>query len=96
MPGATANGSFAYIPISSVIEQAMSTVAVIAPANDIPVPGVERMPGLTTTMYAIVKKVVMPPARSPYLEAGEGEDTARNIVLRPWMLFTRDNALAAR
>jgi hypothetical protein len=26
------------------------------------------MPGLTTTMYAIVKKVVMPPARSPYFD----------------------------
>src|SRR5216684_8810955 len=45
---------------------AMSTVAVNAPENGMPVPGVERMPGLTTTMYAIVKNVVTPPTTSAY------------------------------
>ena len=55
----------------------MSTVAVSAPENGMPVPGVDRMPGLTTTMYAIVKNVVTPPARSPYFEARQAEaDTA--------------------
>jgi hypothetical protein len=29
-----------------------------------PVPGEERIAGLTMTMYAIVKKVVMPPTTS--------------------------------
>ena len=43
---------------------ATRTVAVIAPENGMPVPGVERMLGLTTTMYAIVKKVVRPPTMS--------------------------------
>src|SRR5690348_15268853 len=45
---------------------ATSTVAVSAPENGMPVPGVERMLGFTTTMYAIVKKVVMPPMMSAY------------------------------
>ncbi len=43
---------------------AMSTVAVSAPENGMPVPGVARMAGFTTTMYDIVKKVVMPPMTS--------------------------------
>ena len=43
---------------------ATSTVAVIAPENGIPVPSVARMAGFTTTMYAIVKNVVMPPTMS--------------------------------
>ena len=50
MPGATANGSFAYSPIRSVIVDATSTVAVITPANGTPVPGDDRIAGLTTTM----------------------------------------------
>jgi hypothetical protein len=40
------------------------TVAVSAPENGIPVPGVERIDGFTTTMYDIVKKVVMPATTS--------------------------------
>ena len=43
---------------------ATSTVAVNAPKKGIPVPGVARIPGLTTTMYAIVTKVVRPPRMS--------------------------------
>src|SRR5436309_8977347 len=66
MPGATANGRRAYRPMSSVMLAATSTVAVSAPVNGIPVPGVDRMPGLTTTMYAIVKNVVTPPITSAY------------------------------
>src|ERR1051326_5895548 len=60
MPGATAKGSFAYRPISNVITKQTSTVAVSTPLNAMPVPGVERIDGFTTTMKAIVKKVVMP------------------------------------
>ena len=41
--------------------KATSTVALITPENDMPVPGVDRMAGLTMTMYAIVTKVVTPP-----------------------------------
>ena len=44
--------------------EAIRTVAVSAPANGMPVPGVERMAGFTTTIYAIVKKVVTPPITS--------------------------------
>ena len=43
---------------------ATRTVAVIAPENGMPVPAVARIAGFTTTMYAIVKKVVMPPMAS--------------------------------
>src|SRR5260221_6236525 len=43
---------------------AMSTVAVNAPENGTPVPGVARIVGLTITMYAIVKNVVTPPMTS--------------------------------
>ena len=51
MPGATANGSFAYTPISSVIVKQMITVAVITPLKAIPVlPSAERICGLTTTI----------------------------------------------
>ena len=50
IPGATANGRRAYSPISSVMLPAISTVAVIAPENGMPVPGVDRIPGFTTTM----------------------------------------------
>src|ERR1041384_2101443 len=61
MPGATANGSFAYKPISRVIVKQMMTVAVSTPLKDMPVlPSAEMIWGLTTTMYAIVKKVVIP------------------------------------
>ena len=50
IPGATANGSRAYRPISSVIDTQTSTVAVSTPLNGMPVPGVERIDGFTTTM----------------------------------------------
>ena len=43
---------------------AISTVAVSTPENAMPVPGVARMEGFTTTMYDIVKKVVTPPMTS--------------------------------
>src|SRR5687767_470522 len=61
--------------MNRVIRNEISTVAVSAPVNGMPVPGADRMPGFTTTMYAIVKKVVTPPAKSPYLDA-EGRLTA--------------------
>ena len=60
MPGATANGSFAYKPISNVITMQTRTVAVNTPLKAMPVPGVERMAGFTIRMYDIVKNVVMP------------------------------------
>ena len=61
IPGATANGSFAYKPINRVIVKQTSTVAVNTPLKAIPVfPSAERICGLTMTIYAIVKKVVMP------------------------------------
>ena len=46
MPGATAKGSRAYRPISSVIAARNSTVAVSAPVNGMPVPGVDRIAGV--------------------------------------------------
>ena len=45
---------------------AIRTVAVNAPENGKPVPGEDRMPGLTTTMYDMVKNVVTPPTTSAY------------------------------
>src|SRR4030095_11129910 len=71
MPGATANGSLAYSPINSVIAHASTTVAVSTPEKAMPVPCDARIPGLTTTMYAIVKNVVMPPTMSPDKVAGQ-------------------------
>lgn len=50
--------------MSSVIDDATSTVAVITPENGSPVPSVARIAGFTTTMYAIVKNVVIPAASS--------------------------------
>ena len=50
MPGATANGSLAYTPISSVIVLHTSTVAVSTPLKGMPVPCVDRIVGLTITM----------------------------------------------
>src|SRR6185503_12499654 len=44
----------------SVMTKQISTVAVRTPLKAMPVPGVERIVGLTTTMYDIVKKVVIP------------------------------------
>ena len=44
--------------------QATSTVAVNAPLKGMPVPGDDRIVGLTTTTYAMVKKVVMSPMMS--------------------------------
>src|ERR1043166_6368781 len=67
MPGATANGSFAYRPISKVIVKQMITVAVSTPLKAMPVlPSAEMICGLTTTMYDIVKKVVMPAMASVF------------------------------
>ena len=50
MPGATANGRRAYRPISMVKVKHTSTVAVSAPLKVMPVPGVDRIEGFTTTM----------------------------------------------
>ena len=51
MPGATANGSFAYRPISRVMVKQVSTVAVSTPLNAIPVfPSADKICGFTTTM----------------------------------------------
>jgi len=47
--------------MSRVMDAATSTVAVAAPANGMPVPGVERMAGVTIAMQAIVTNVVRPP-----------------------------------
>lgn len=49
-----------------------NTVAVNAPLKAIPVPGVERIDGFTTTMYDIVKKVVMPAIASVRMFAAVG------------------------
>ena len=43
-----------------VIVKQIKTVAVRTPLKAMPVPGVDRIEGFTTTMYDIVKKVVMP------------------------------------
>src|SRR5690348_1547975 len=43
---------------------ATSTVAVSTPLKGMPVPPLVRMEGLTMTMYAIVKNVVIPPTTS--------------------------------
>jgi hypothetical protein len=50
IPGATANGIFAYRPITRVITNERATVAVRTPENAMPVPSVARIIGLTTTM----------------------------------------------
>ena len=39
-----------------------------APSKEIPVPSDDRIAGFTTTMYAIVKKVVAPPIASDAVE----------------------------
>ena len=51
------------------------TVAVSAPVKGMPVPAVERIAGLTTTMYDIVRNVVTPAmiSRDTQLE-GSGEE----------------------
>jgi hypothetical protein len=54
-----------------VIEKQRRTVAVSTPEKGIPVPSVERMEGFTTTMYAMVKKVVRP-AMISVLRLGRG------------------------
>jgi hypothetical protein len=64
IPGATPNGSRAYSPIKIDMVLHTSTVAVRAPENVMPVPGVDRIVGLTITMYDIVKNVVTPPTIS--------------------------------
>ena len=54
----------------------MSTVAVNTPLNAIPVPEVERIEGFTTTMYDMVKNVVIPAiasVRIPGFTAWSGE-----------------------
>src|SRR2546428_1629116 len=50
--------------MASVMEADSRTVAVRTPLEGMPVPSVERIAGLTTTMYAIVKKVVIPATAS--------------------------------
>src|SRR5262249_12000102 len=62
MYGATAIGRLAYSPISSEPNTAASTVAtVLGPRG---MPANSRIAGLTTMMYAIVRKVVAPPSSS--------------------------------
>ena len=57
-----------------------STVAVKTPLKAMPVPGVERIDGFTTTMYDIVKKVVMPAIASVRrFTVGEMIQAAQNI-----------------
>ena len=51
--------------------EATSTVAVRTPEKVMPVPGEDRIAGFTTTMYAIVKNVVMPPTTSAYARGVE-------------------------
>ena len=46
--------------------KATSAVALNAPENGIPVPLLERMTGLTITMYDIVTNVVTPPTMSRF------------------------------
>lgn len=46
--------------MKSVMTKHTKTVAVSTPLKAMPVPGVERIEGFTTTMYDIVKNVVMP------------------------------------
>jgi hypothetical protein len=46
--------------MKSVMTKHTNTVAVSTPLKAMPVPGVERIEGFTTTMYDIVKNVVMP------------------------------------
>lgn len=46
--------------MKSVMMKHTNTVAVSTPLKAMPVPGVERIEGFTTTIYDIVKKVVMP------------------------------------
>jgi hypothetical protein len=60
--------------------EAMSTVAVSTPEKGMPVPGDARMAGFTTTMYAIVKKVVTPPTISAY---------GRDVGFRAPRVYTR-------
>src|SRR6185436_1067840 len=93
MPGATANGSFAYSPISKVIVKQIMTVAVSTPLKAIPVfPSAEIICGLTMTMYAIVKKVVMPAMASVLTDGFSAaeefittEDTEKTDI-RNWTL----------
>src|ERR1044071_2045883 len=57
----------------------ISTVAVKTPRKAMPVPGVERMVGFTTTMYDIVKKVVMPAIASVRRVIGDRLQVAQDI-----------------
>ena len=58
MYGAMANGRFAYTPITSVPNAAAMIVAVIDASFGMP--AASRITGLTTMMYAMVRKVAMP------------------------------------
>ena len=58
MPGANANGSFAYSPIKMVGSADMRTVVVNNAPLSIPVS--LRILGLTAKMYAMVRNVVIP------------------------------------
>src|ERR1044071_1682849 len=57
----------------------MSTVAVKTPLKAMPVPEVERIVGFTTTMYDIVKKVVIPAIASVRRLIGDRLQAAQDI-----------------
>src|SRR6185436_17467831 len=65
--------------MKSVMTKQISTVAVKTPLKAMPVPGVERIVGLTTTMYDIVKKVVMPAIASVRRVIGDRVQVAQDI-----------------
>src|SRR6185369_4546370 len=67
----------------SVMMKHTNTVAVSTPLKAMPVPGVERIEGFTTTMYDIVKKVVMP-AMASVRRLGLGSET----VVIVWLVNT--------
>jgi len=54
-------------------------VAVNTPLKAMPVPGVERIVGFTTTMYAIVKNVVIPAIAS-----------VRRVIRQDYRIFKID------
>jgi hypothetical protein len=58
MPGATANGTFATNPITSVPITVANMVATNTPPQFMPAPA--KILGFTNMIYAIVKKVVTP------------------------------------
>jgi len=60
IPGASATGHLAQNPIINVPITAAIIVAVNTAPNSMPVPSVDNIPGFTTVIYAIVKKVARP------------------------------------